>query len=150
MTVDFGLKRAGEVKVASIVRVGPWKEDNLRTEFRELVSWARRQKLATGRWIFYERGHHRWEACLEVRGGVKPEGRIRIKTLPPTWVAGVTFDPDQVSSRIVYHGLNDWTRWRRKDGKIKEVTGIREVYSGDPWSDRSAWANCRVEFLVRR
>lgn len=150
LTVDFVLKRAPGVRVASIVRIGPWKEDNLRTEFGELVRWAARQKLRTGRWIFFERGRSRWEACLEVRGNAPAEGRIRLKSLPATAVASVMFDPDQVSSRVVYHGLSDWTRARRRDGTIRSVLAIREVYSGDPWREKSAWAHCEVQFVVRR
>jgi hypothetical protein len=149
MVVDFVLKRAPSFRVASIVRVGPWREDNLRTEFGELVRWAKRQKVHTGRWIFVERDHHRWEACLELKGTARPEGRIRLKTLPATPVASVVFDPDQISSGVVYHGLNDWTRSRRRDRKIRAVTGIREIYPADPWEDRVAWANCEVQFTVR-
>jgi DNA gyrase inhibitor GyrI len=150
MLVDFSLAHAPAYRVAAIVRIGPWREDNLRTEFGELVAWARRQKVRTGKWIFYERGHHRWEACLEYRGRAAAEGRIRLKTLPAADVARVTFNPDLVSSRLVYHGLNDWTRWRRKDKEIRSVSGIREVYAGDPWQSRAAWTRCQVEYVVRR
>jgi hypothetical protein len=150
MVVDFILKRAPRYRVASLTRIGPWTEDNLRPEFRELVNWARRQRVRTGRWIFWERGRHRWEACLEIRGSARPEGRIRLKTLPATYVASVAFNPDEISSRVVYHGLSDWTRRRRKDGQIRAVAAVREVYTGDPWRDRKAWANCEVQFLVRK
>jgi len=149
MVVDFALKRSPGFRVASIVRVGPWKEDNLRTEFGELVRWARRRGLRTGRWIFFERGRSRWEACLEIKGTAEPEGRIRLKTLPPATVARIVFDPDQTSSRVVYHALSDWTRWRKKDGTIRSVLSVREVYTGDPWRDKKAWAHCEVQFLVR-
>jgi effector-binding domain-containing protein len=150
MVVDFAFKNVPSYRVASITRVGPWKEDNLRTEFGELTRWAKRRGLRTGRWIFIHKDGDRWEACLEVKGRAEEEGRIRLKTLHPTRVAFVVFDPDQVSSRVVYHGLQDWTRWRRKDGDIRAVTGSREVYSGDPWKDRSAWRHCEVQFLVRK
>lgn len=151
-TVDFALRSAPSYRVASITRVGPWKENNLRTEFRELVSWARRQGVRTGKWIFVERDHDRWEACLELkgRGAATPDGRVRLKRLPATAVARVSFDPEAISSRIVYHGLSDWVRWRRRDGTIRSVTGVREVYAGDPWSDRGAWSRCEVQFLVRK
>ncbi|HZY69376.1 MAG TPA: GyrI-like domain-containing protein [Thermoplasmata archaeon] len=150
MTVDFSWKNAPSYRVAAIVRVGPWKEDNLRPEFGELSRWAARQGLRTGRWIFFERNHHRWEACLEVKGRGREEGRIRLKTLPPARAASILFDPEQVSSRIVYHGLIDWTRQRKRDGTIKAVTQIREIYPGDPWKDPKAWSRCEVQFLVRR
>lgn len=147
--VDFGWKNEPSHRVAAIIRVGPWKEDNLRTEFGELTRWAERQGLRTGRWIFSHRANDRWEACLEYRGKAQAEGRIRLKTLPATRVARVVFDPDRISSRVIYHGLDDWTRWRKRDGTITAVTGSREVYGGDPWKDKRAWARCEVQFLVR-
>lgn len=144
------LRRTAGLSVASIVRVGPWVEENLRPEFRELVRWAVPAQVRTGRWVFLERAHDRWEACLEVKGPAVASGRIRLKTLPASWAAVVAFDPDQVSSRIVYHGLNGWTRALRKAGKITRVTGIREVYGGDPWKKTAAWSSCEVQFLVAR
>lgn len=150
MYVDFAIKKEPRRRVAAIVRVGPWKEDNLRSEFRELTRWAAKHRLKTGKWIFYERDRHRWEACLEVRGTAATEGRIRLKTLPATHVAFIRFDPDQLSPSVAYHGLSDWTRWRKKDKAIRGVTAVREVYSGDPWTDKKAWANCEVQFVVRK
>jgi DNA gyrase inhibitor GyrI len=150
MTVDFTLKRVPAVSVATITRVGPWKSDNLRAEFRELTRWATKQGLRTGRWIFYERARNRWDACLQVRGHPRAEGRIRLRRLPAVDVAAVRFDPELVSSRIVYHGLRDWTRWRKRSGEIKAVLAVREVYPGDPWGVADAWSRCEVQFLVRR
>jgi hypothetical protein len=150
MVVEFSLGKTPRYRVASIVRVGPWRPENLRSEFSALQRWAKRQKLSTGRWIFVERSSQRWEACLEIRGRPTPEGRIRLKALPSAWAASVTFDPDAISSRVVYHGLYDWTRARRRAGEIRSVGLVREVYEGSPWTDRRAWSRCRVEFLVRR
>lgn len=150
MAIDFLLKRVPRLRVGSIVRIGPWKEENLRTEFGELVRWSSRHGARTGRWVFFERGKGRWEACLEVKDPPPVDGRIRLKTLPSGWAASLTFDPELVSSRIVYHALSDWTRRRRRSGEIAGVTGVREVYPGDPWRDRRAWSACEVQFLVRR
>jgi effector-binding domain-containing protein len=148
MIVDFALKRVAPIQVASIVRVGPWKEENLRTEFEELTRWARREGIPTGRWIFLERNPHRWEACLEIHRLGAATGRIRVKRLPSARVASVLFDPTRLSSRIVYHGLRDWVR--RRDGRpALRMVRVREVYPGDPWRDRRAWARCDVQFLVR-
>ena len=149
---DFELARYPAVRVASIVRFGPWKEDHLRPEFRELVRWAQRHRIRTGRWIFLHSrsNQHRWEACLEIRGRASAEGRIRIKTLPATWIARVIFDPDTISSRLVYHGLHDWTKWRRIYHEIRSVSAVREVFAADPWKDARAWHHCDVQFLVRR
>ena len=150
MFVDFEFKRVPSVRVACLLRVGRWKEDNLRTEFNQLVKWAKKNKTRTGNWFFAERGENRWEACLEIHGRAKGEGRIRIATLPAATVARVVFDPEQVSPRVIYHGLTDWLRWRRKEGEIKSVSSSREVYAGNPWTDRKAWAHAEVQFLVRR
>ena len=149
MTVDFELKRERAYKVAAITRVGPWKEENLRSEFRELTRWAKKEGVRTGKWIFRHSDDNRWEACLEIKGKAKAVGRIRLKTLPAVRVARVVFDPDEIADRVIYHGLSDWTRWRRKCGEIKGVQGSREVYSGDPWTDRQAWKHCDVQFVVR-
>jgi effector-binding domain-containing protein len=151
MKVDFVMKRAPRMNVVSIVRVGPWREDNLKTEFGELTRWANTAGVRTGRWVFLERDHHRWEACLEVHGTKAPvTGRIRRKTLPATSVASVVFDPEMVSARIIYHALNDWLKWRKKDKTIRGVAGTREVYAGDPWKDPKAWSHCEVQFVLRR
>ena len=150
MPVDFELTRSPSYRVAAIARTGPWKEGLLRAEFRELTAWAKKQGVRTGRWIFRHPGDDRWEACLEFRGRATPTGRIRVKTLPSTYVARCVFDPDAVADRVIYHGLSDWTRWRKRQREIRAVGGSREVYSGDPWSDAKAWAQCEVQFIVRK
>src|SRR6059036_2165415 len=114
MVIDFEVTRTPSYTVASILKIGPYREDNLRSEFEELVSWAKKHRVRTGKWIMYEHdgpnsrrpgNQRRWEACLEIRGKAKAEGRIRIKKLPAQTVAHVVFNPNVVSSRIVYHGL---------------------------------------------
>jgi len=54
MVVDFEVTRSPSYTVASILKVGPYREDNLRSEFGELVSWAKQHRLRTGKWIMYE------------------------------------------------------------------------------------------------
>ncbi len=150
MFVDFVFKRAPRFRVACMRHKGRWKKDILRTEFRELVAWAKKNRLRTGKWIFAEHGDRGWEACLEIAGAARPAGRVKVRTLPSATVASVVFNPEEVSPRVVYHGLNDWLRWRRKDGDIKSVGASREVYDGDPWSNARAWANCNVQYVVRK
>jgi len=159
MTVDFKFKRAPGYNVAAIQYVGPYGEQHLRKEFRSLVAWAKRHGIRSGKWIFreldgpYSRrpdNRRRWEADLEIKGPAKGEGRIRIKRIRPETVASVTFNPDEVSARLVYHGLSDWLRWRKKDGQVKRIGPSREVYDGDPWTNARAWAHADVQFLVRK
>jgi hypothetical protein len=50
---------------------------------------------------------------------------------------------------VVYHGVTDWLRWRRKEKEIKGVGAYREVYQGNPWSDRKAWSHTEIQVVVR-
>jgi len=114
LAVDIVVKQTPSYKVASLERVGAEGSDPLRREFSELVKWAKKNKVKTGRWIFYfyEAGRtparYRFEACLEIRGNPKPEGKIKIKTLPKLTVASVKFNPDHVAPRLVYNGVYGW------------------------------------------
>ena len=159
VVVDFEFKREPAYTVAAIRYVGPFRENHLRKEFNELVSWAKGAKVPTGKWIFREidgpfsrrpDSQRRWEACLVIRGKARGRGRIRIKKIPATTVARVVFDPDKVSARLVYHGLSDWLRWRKKDRTIKGIGPTREVYAGDPWTNPRAWSRAEVQYLVRK
>ena len=159
LIVDFEFKREPAYTVAAIRYVGPFRENHLRKEFKELVSWANKAKVPTGKWIFREidgpfsrrpDNQRRWEACLVIRGKARGQGRIRIKKIPASTVARVVFDPDKVSARVVYHGLNDWLRWRKKDKTIKGIGPTREVYAGDPWTNARAWSRAEVQYLVRK
>jgi effector-binding domain-containing protein len=149
MTVDFEFARAPAYRVASIAWKGPWNERQIRARFEEVEKWAKSQRLRTGRWIFREPGARSWEVAIEVKGSAAGTGRIRRKTYPASRVARVVFDPDAVSPRVVYHGLSDWLRWRRKDKQIRSVGDSREIYTGNPWRDARAWSRTEVQFLVR-
>jgi|SRR5580700_5028734 hypothetical protein len=150
MTVDFEFGKAPAYRVATLRAKGKWSPNICRPEFAALQAWAKKNGLRTGKWIVRESDDGKFEACLEIRGRAKATGGIRLRTFPASAVARVTFDPEAVSPRVVYHGLNDWLRWRKKDGEVKAVRSSREVYSGDPWTVASAWKNTTVEFLIRR
>ncbi len=159
MLVDFEVKRTPGYAVASIMKVGPYREDNLRSEFSELVDWSKKNKLPTGAWIMYEHdgpesrrppNQRRWEACLEIRGKAKADGRIKVKTLPAQTVASVVFNPNVVSPRIVYHALGDWIWWRLKFKEFKRAGPTREVYEGDPWTSARAWSKVDVQVLLEK
>ena len=155
MFVDIKVKTAPSYKVAYITHVGPYSGQNMwRSEFTQLVRWAKKRKLRTGRWIMYfidewgkkpER-QRRSVACLEVKGRVEPEGKIKIMTLPRQKVASVTFNPDEVADRIVYHGIEGWLQYR----PFKEAGPSREVYVASPWTNRKAWANAEVQVPLKR
>ncbi|MFZ1024564.1 MAG: GyrI-like domain-containing protein [Thermoplasmata archaeon] len=150
MTVDFAFKRSPKYQVATLRWKGPWNEKQIRAKFDTLVSWAKRNHLRVGHWIFREPGNRTWEVCIEIKRRATPTRGIRLKTLAAATVARVVFDPDQVSPRVVYHGLNDWTRARRRDKEIKGVTSAREIYPGDPWRSPAAWKATEIQFVVRK
>jgi effector-binding domain-containing protein len=148
--VDFEFARSPALRVASIAWSGPWNERKIRAQFERVDAWARRAKVRTGRWVFREPGARRWVVGIEVKGAVRGEGPIRVRSFPASAVARVIFDPDAVSPRVVYHGLSDWLRWRKREHEVKSVGTSRELYSGNPWRDPRAWARTEVQVLVRR
>lgn len=149
MTVRFELKRAPSYRVAALRWTGPWSDAQIRRKFGALVRWADHQELRTGKWIFREPAERTWEVALEIRGRARSEGEVRVRTYRGGTVARVVFDPKIVAPEVVYHGLSDWLRWRRKDGTIRSVGDYREVYRGDPWRDADALARTEVQFVVR-
>jgi len=149
MTVDFEIRKVPSIRVAAIRWTGPYSEKRIRARFEEVARWARSRGIRTGRWIFREPGSRTWETGIEVRGKARSEGRILVRTQPAATVARVRFDPEVVSPRVVYHGLSDWTRWRKRDKTIRSVVSTREVYDGNPWTDRQAWSGTEVQFVVR-
>jgi effector-binding domain-containing protein len=150
MTVEFAFKKVPAIRVATLAWSGPWNEGKIRSQFGKVAAWAKAHGYRTGRWVFREPGDRRWEVGIELRGG-SPRGSapVRLKTLPATRVAFCVFDPDAVEAYVVYHGLNDWLRWRKKERKIRSVADSREVYSGDPWASASVWSRTEVQFVVR-
>lgn len=149
MTVDFALKKVPSLRVATIRWTGPYSEAEIRRRFAKVRSWAIDHRLRAGRWVFREPGERRWEVGIEVPSRARSEGVVRVRTLPATRVATVTFDPEVVSPEVIYHGLSDWLRWRRKEKKIRSIVSTREIYPGDPWKDAKAWSRTTVQFVVR-
>jgi len=150
MTVDFVLRSVPGMRVATIRWKGGYDEKVIRKRFEEVEKWARRRGVSTGRWVFREPGPRTWETGIELKKPARSEGRVKVRTLPRVAVASVSFDPDVVSPRVVYHGLSDWLRWRKKDKSIRSVVSSRELYPGNPWKDPKAWARTEVQFVVRK
>ncbi len=154
MVVDFVVKRTPAYIVASIKRIGPWRNDMWRKELSQLEKWAKKKKLRTGKYLLYELdgvgNRRRWETCIEIKGRARSEGRVKVKKLSAGTVVSVRFNPEKVSPRLVYHGLGDWVKWRLKDKTFKKVGASREVYSGNPWKKPWAWARTEIQMLVKR
>lgn len=125
-----------------------------RKELGQLEKWARKRKLRTGKYLLYELdgvgNKRRWETCIEIKGKARSEGRVKVKKIPAETVVSVRFNPDKVSARLVYHGLEDWLKWRLKDKTFKKIGASREVYSGNPWRKPWAWARAEVQVLVKK
>jgi hypothetical protein len=148
--VDFEFARAPSYRVVALAWTGPWNDRKIRSQFERLAAWARAHRLRTGRWFMREPGNRKWEVAIEVGGRARGDGTVRAKTYRAAPVARCVFDPERVSPRVVYHGLTDWLRWRRREKKFRAVVGSREVYTGNPWTDARAWARTEVQFLLRR
>lgn len=138
-----------------MLRVGSYDRNMLRSEFSQLVKWADKRRLRTGKWMLYfldEPGGRRpmnklrSEACLQIKGRAKSEGKIKVKELPAQKVASVTFNPDKVSPRLVYSGIYGWLKY----AGFKDTVQGREVYIGNPWRNPRAWANTEVQVPVKR
>jgi effector-binding domain-containing protein len=149
MVVEFAFKRTPAYRLAYVTWKGPWKDATIRGNFEKVAKWAKAKGYRTGPWVFREPGDQRWETGVVVDARARSEGDIRIKTLPATRVASVVFDPDVVSPGMVYHGLKDWLRWQKKDKKIQRVVSYREVYLGNPWTDKAAYAHTDTQYVVR-
>ncbi len=150
MTVDFEFGRAPEYRVGSISWKGAWSEKSVRSHFDEVARWAKSQGVRTGKWIFREPDDRDFEVCIEIKGRAQAAGKVKLRTLPASSIARVVFNPDDVSPRVIYHGLNDWLRWRKKDHDIKSAGSYRELYDGDPWRNARAWAHTEIQRVVRK
>ena len=155
--MDFEIKRMPGCNIASVRYVGAYKSNILRNEFGLIVNWARKNKLRTGKWFFYEldgpdkpANKRRWEACIEIKGKARSSDNVKVKKIRAETVASVKFDLDQVSARLVYHGLDSWLKWRRKYGEYKGAGAGREVYSGNPWTSATAWSRTEVQIPVKK
>jgi len=149
MTVDFVKGTAPAFVAATVAWGGEYSEKRVRKEFEELAAWVTAAKLRAGRWFFMSHGERRWVVGIEVRGGARGSGKVRVRRYPKRSVVRVSFDPDAVSPRVVYHGLTDHLRWEKRSQRIRSVGDYREVYRGNPWKDASAWSHLTVEAIVR-
>jgi effector-binding domain-containing protein len=149
MVVDFKFKRSPAYRVATFAWTGTWKESSIRSGFEKVATWAAKNGVRTGKWIFMEPSERHFQVAIELKSKVRGEGPIHVKTLPASKVASIVYDPDVVSPRVAYHGMNDWLKWRRKGKEIKSVGSYREVYDANPWTNAKAWANTDVQVLVR-
>jgi len=150
VVVDFELKHAKAADVISVKWKGPWDEKQIRKRFEGLAKWADARGVRTGRWFFLEPGERAWEVALEVKGRVKGDGRVRRKRFKAATVASVVFDPDAISPRVIYHGITDWLRWRKKDRTIKSIGAYREIYDANPWTNPKAWAKTNIQVVVKK
>ncbi len=140
-------------RVASVSFVAPYKESRIRAEWDGVARWAKSNGLRTGKWFFTEDEsgrNYKFTLAIEIKGKAKSGGKIRMRTLPASSAATVTFNPDVVSPRVVYHGLTDWLRWRKKDKSVKRVRSYREVYDDNPWTNPKAWAKTEIQVLVTK
>ena len=150
MVVDFAFKRVSGFKAASVSWKAAWSDRRTQKEFEALAAHLARNRVRTGRWIFESDEDRKFRAAIEVKGKFSGSGRFRASTYPASTVASVVFDPNVVSPRVVYHGLSDWLRWRKKEKEIKGTGRYREVYAANPWRVAKAWAATEIQVVVRK
>jgi DNA gyrase inhibitor GyrI len=159
LAVDFVVKRTPSYRVATRTLRGKWPGDRaMSKEFEKLYAWVRKGGLGSGKWFFRSLGtmddsssKGRWEVGIEVRGrAVRGGGSVSIKTFPATTVVAVKFDPKHVSPGLVYNAIGGWMRWSGRARKFSENGHWREVYSGNPWKSKSAWAGVEIQAPVKR
>ena len=148
MPVDFEIVRAPSVRAATVSWKGRWDDRRVRREFERLARWAADRRLRTGRWLLTHR-EPGFQVAIEIRGRASGGGGVTVRRIPAGRVARVRFDPDRIAPRVVYHGLSDWLRWRKKDRTIRASGAYREVYDANPWTNARAWASTEVQVLVR-
>jgi effector-binding domain-containing protein len=155
MKVGLKVKVDPGYNVAYMIHYGPYTGQNMwRSEFNQLVKWTKKRKLRTGKWIMYfidkwsekSQKKRRSVAAIEIKGKAKPDGKIQIMRIPRQKVVSVMFDPDKVSEELVYHGLDSWL----ESSSYKQAARSRELYDGNPWTNRRAWANCEVQVPLKR
>jgi len=153
--VDFKVKTAPGYNVAYLIHFGGYLGQSMwRSEFTQLERWAKNRKLRTGKRIMYfidkwgERPNkkRRSVAALEIKGKSKLEGKILIMKLPRQKVVSISFDPNKVSSDLVYHGLESWL----ESCNYKQTGRSRELYNDNPWTNPDAYANCEVQVPIKR
>ncbi len=150
MPVDFAFKKVPKYRAASIAWKGAWSDRSVHAHFLKVAKWAAARHLRTGKWIFREPDERSFEVAIEVKGGGPSGAGVRVKTFRAATVASVVFDPRVVSPRIVYHGLYDFLRWRKREHDIRSIGDYREVYDGDPWKDPRAYARTEIQVVVRK
>ncbi len=152
--------RAPTYRVATQTLVGSYPSDRrIRAEFERISAWARKNGVKTGRWFFRDLDgpdtsskRRRWEFGIEIRSRrpVRGEKGLSRKVFPPATVVSVRFNPDKVSPMLVYQGLWGWLWWKKKYKEFRESGVWREVYIGNPWKSKRAWANTEIQVPVKR
>jgi hypothetical protein len=150
MVVDFVMgKASGFRAVTSALTSEQYSDARVRKEFGRLAAWAKKNGIRTGKWYWITPNKNRMRLAIEVKGKARSSGGFEVRTFPASRVVQIRFNPDEISPRVVYFGLGNFLRNKRKEHKVKSVGSWREVYSGDPWADRKAWTNLTIEAVVR-
>ena len=152
MPIDFTFEREPAYRVACLPPFTEYKESAVRARFERIHRWARDHGLRTGRWFFLfrdEPSDDRYQVAIEVKGRARGDSQIRLRTLPASRVGSVTFDPHVVAPRVAYFGITAWLRWERSQKTFRTRGSYREVYDGNPWTDRKVEGRATVQVLVR-
>jgi AraC family transcriptional regulator len=94
------VQRLNPIQVAYIQHTGPYADVDVRL-FDQLIEWSKQQRHYTGSNLLIGIGHDapaitppdklRFDACIQISGDFRAEGRIGCQTIPAGYYATVTY-----------------------------------------------------------
>jgi len=148
MPERLAIKEVPAVKVVAFTWRGPHSDKRIRRELERLAKWAKERSIPTGNWYFLEPGERHWEVAIELKGRVVRRGRARVRTLRPSRVLYLRYNPDKVDLEALWKRLMKQVDDLRKSGRFTRAGIYREVYRANPWTTPSAWARMESQIVI--
>jgi AraC family transcriptional regulator len=151
------LKTLPEVRVAYMRHVGPYGDSGITRTWQRFAAWCGEHGLMDARRTMYGVSHDnpdvtppakcRYDACIEVDGGFRPEGEIGVQTLGGGRYACTEFAGPSTEIHTAWMKLCDWlpdSSWQAADGAPLEIYGRDFVMD-----EKTGAFNCTLCMPVR-
>jgi len=148
MPERLAIKAVPAVKVVAFTWRSPHSDKRIRREFERLARWAKERSIPTGNWYFLEPSEGHFEVAIELKGRVVRKGKARIRTLRPSRVLYLRYNPDKLDIEALWKRLMKQVDAMRKAGKFTRAGLYREVYRTNPWTTPSAWAGMESQIVI--
>jgi len=148
MPERLAIKEVPAVKVVAFTWRGPHSDKRIRRELERLAKWAKKRSIPTGNWYFLEPGERHWEVAIELKGRVVRRGKARVRTLRPSRVLYLRYNPDKVDLEALWKRLMKQVDDLRKSGRFTRAGIYREVYRANPWTTPSEWARMESQIVI--